>query len=101
MTFDMIYRINPAGCTGQNFQTVVNIALCLFDYRNNQNEGFEMKKLMKFMDSLERMMAASAFAEAGCWDAADALMNEGCRLRKKGRLSHAKNRPAQRPVMRA
>jgi len=67
---------------------------------SDSKEGRKMQILMRLRDRLERMMAAVAFAEAGCFDTARTIMGEGAR--PKSRRPVARKRPSaeQRPVLR-
>lgn len=59
-----------------------------------------MQILMRIRDSLERMMAAAAFAEAGCWNTARMIMGEKERAIIRRPVARKRVSNDQRPVLR-
>ena len=59
-----------------------------------------MNAIWNWMQSFERMMAASAFAEAGTWKFARTLMNENRSAARKQARVRVNNQMDNRPQMR-
>ena len=59
-----------------------------------------MQTLMRFMERLERWMAAAAFAESGCWNTARWIMDEEKRYAKQHPRARTSIPANQRPTLR-
>jgi hypothetical protein len=66
----------------------------------DSKEVLKMERVMRLMDSLERMMAAVAFAEAGCWDTARTILNKKRRASLRRPAERKRASEQQRPVLR-